>query len=439
MFASMVVGHPGIAYRVLSFAGIFVMLGLAYVLSKNRRAISMRPVFWGVVLQLIFGLIVLNPTAQSFFFDVVDGAIRKLLSFSEAGATFVYGTIEPHEVLKTDGTPTGPLIGTVSPPVKTFAFWILPTIIFFSSLMSVLYHFGIMQRVVYGIAWVMVRTAKISGAESLSTAANIFLGQTEAPLTVKPYIEKMTKSELFLVMLGGFSNAAGGVLAAYVGFLRDVPGIAGHLMTASILSAPAGVAVAKIMYPETEKPETQDILKVDTKSTYRNVFEAAAEGATEGMKLLLNVVAMLIAFVALVTMLDYLLHFIPIAGAPLSMSRLLGWIMSPVAFVMGIPWSEAPTVGRLLGEKIVLTEFIAFIHLGEIVNGTSAALSQRSVVIASYALCGFANFASIGIQLGGIGAMAPKRLGDLSQLALRAMIGGTITSFMVGCLAGVFT
>jgi concentrative nucleoside transporter, CNT family len=323
--------------------------------------------------------------------------------------------------------------------VKTFAFWILPTIIFFSSLMSVLYHFGVMQRVVYGIAWVMQRTAKISGAESLSTAANIFLGQTEAPLTVKPYIEKMTKSELFFVMLGGFSNAAGGVLAAYVAFLRDVPGIAGHLMTASIMSAPAGMAVSKIIMPETETPETAGKLALDTKSTYRNIFEAAAEGASEGMRLLLNVGAMLIAFVALVAMLDWGMSLIPFGGEPLSMARVFGWVFAPIAFLMGIPWSEAPMVGRLLGEKIVLTEFIAFIHLGEIVNGAEKAISGRSAIIASYALCGFANFASIGIQLGGIGAMAPKRMGDLSTMALRAMLGGTITSFMVGCVVGVFT
>lgn len=429
----------GALYRVISFCGLFVMLGIAYALSTNRRKISWRPVVWGVVLQFLFGVMVLTPAAQDIFFNVIDGGIRRLLSFSEAGATFVFGSIEPHKVLSPEGNPTDLIVGTVSPPVKTFAFWILPSIIFFSSLMSVLYHFGVMQRIVYGIAWVMVRTARISGAESLSTAANIFLGQTEAPLTVKPYIEKMTKSELFLVMVGGFSNAAGGVLAAYVGFLRDIPGIAGHLMTASVLSAPASVAVAKIMFPETEKPATEGQLALDTSSTYKNVFEAAAEGASEGMKLLLNVAAMLIAFVALVAMLDYGLSWIHLGGTPLSMARIFGWIFRPIALAMGIPWGESNAVARLLGEKIVLTEFIAYVHLGEIIHAKAAVLSERSAVITSYALCGFANFASIGIQLGGIGGMAPKRMPDLSQIAFRAMLGGTLASFMVGCVVGVFT
>ena len=426
-----------IGYRVLSFAGIFIMLGLSWLLSVDRKRIQWKPVAWGVVLSFVCTGILLSPTAQQFLFSYIDAGIDRLLSFADAGSTFVFGSTEPHRVLTPEGAPTDVIVGKVSPPLKTFAFWILPTIIFFSSLMSVLYHLGVMQRVVYGIAWVMVRTAKISGAESLSTAANIFLGQTEAPLTVKPYIEKMTKSELFLVMLGGFSNAAGGVLGAYIVFLRDVPNIAGHLFTANLLTAPAGIAVAKIMWPETEEPETRDMPKVDTKSIYRNVFEAAGEGATDGMKLLLNVGAMLIAFVALVAMLDYGLGLVHIGGDPLSMARILGWVFRPIALAMGVPWGESAMIGQLLGEKITLTEFMAYMHLGDAIHGTATVVSQRSTIIAAYALCGFANFASIGIQLGGIGGMAPKRMGDLSQMALRAMIGGSITSFIVGCLAGI--
>lgn len=428
-----------ITSRIVSFAGIFVMLALSWVLSVDRKRIQWKPVIWGIVLSFACALVLLSPTAQDFLFKWIDAGINRLLGFANAGSTFVFGSIEGHRVLNPDGTPGDVIQGQVSPPVKTFAFWILPTIVFFSSLMSVLYHLGIMQRVVYGIAWVMTRTARISGAESLSTAANVFLGQTEAPLTVKPYVERMTKSELFLVMLGGFSNAAGGVLGAYIFFLRDIPNIAGHLFTANLLTAPAGVAVAKIMWPETETPETREMPKVDTKSIYRNVFEAAGEGASDGMKLLLNVGAMLIAFVALVAMFDYGLGLIHVGGEALSMARVLGWAFRPIALAMGVPWNESEVVGKLLGEKITLTEFIAYLHLGETIRGTTVQLSQRSAIIASYALCGFANFASIGIQLGGIGSMAPKRMGDLSQMALRAMIGGSITSFIVGCLAGILT
>ncbi len=427
-----------VGYRLLSAFGILAILGIAFALSSDRKRISLRPVLWGVGLQLLLAAVVLTPSVQSFFFVWIDAGVRRLLSFSEAGSTFVFQSIEPHRVLNPDGSQTDVIVGRVSPPAKTFAFWVLPTIIFFSSLMSVAYHLGIMQRVVYGLAWIMQRTARISGAESLSTSANIFLGQTEAPLTIKPFIVKMTKSELFLVMVGGFATVAGGVMAAYVGFLPNIPGIAGHLVTASILGAPASIAIAKIMQPETESPETSGKLEFKVEKAHGNVLEAAADGASEGMKLFLNVIAMLLAFVGLVAMCDYALSFAHVAGEPLSMARILGWAFAPVAFVMGIPWAEAPLVGRLLGEKLVLTEFVAYIHLGEMTNGASPQLSERSALIASYALCGFANFASIGIQLGGIGALAPSRMPDLSKMALRTMIGGALANCLMGNVVGIF-
>ncbi len=436
--------------RGLSFLGIFVMIGLAWLISENRRAVRWRPVVWGVLLQLALGIVVLSPALSGFFFDVVDGGVRLLLSFSEKGADFVFQTTEVHQILGPDGDPET-FVGRISPPVKTFAFWILPTIIFFSSLMSILYHLGIMQRVVVGLAWVMQRTMGVSGAESLSAAANIFVGQTEAPLVVKPFIEKMTRSELHAVMTGGFATVAGGVMAAYVGFLKDIPGIAGHLVTASIMSAPAALAISKVILPETARSATSGGASISVERSAGNVIEAAARGAKEGMTLALNVAAMLIAFVGLIALVDWSLTLVPVGFCaekvalgwymegcePLSLSMILGWVFSPIAFAMGVPWAEAGVVGTLLGEKIVLTEFIAYIHLGEIIDGSTPLISQRSAVIASYALCGFANFASIGIQLGGIGGIAPSRMRELAELGLRAMIGGSLAAFMTGTIAGI--
>jgi len=457
--AGQAAGSVPFAQRALSFFGLFVMIGLAWLLSTNRRGVRWRPVIWGVVLQLVLGLLILNPTLQQGFFQWVDAGVRHLLSFAEAGADFVFQSVEPHQILDAEGEAVT-FVGRISPPVKTFAFWILPTIIFFSSLMAILYHLGVMQRVVWAVAWVMQRTMKTSGAESLSAAANIFVGQTEAPLVVRPFVERMTRSELMAVMTAGFATVAGGVMAAYVSFLRDIPGIAGHLVTASLLSAPAALAIAKVMVPEDGEPETAGTLEIKVEKTDRNVIEAAANGAATGVKLAINVAAMLIAFVGLIALVDFGLGLIPtgeeavarsrffgwtfvplavfgvIPDDPLSLSRIFGWVFAPLAFAMGIPWEEAPVVGRLLGEKIVLTEFIAYINLGGIMSGPNP-LSPRSAIIASYALCGFANFASIGIQLGGIGGIAPNRMGDLAALGLRAMIGGSLAAFMTANIAGI--
>jgi concentrative nucleoside transporter, CNT family len=422
-------------WRLVSFGGLFGMVGLAWLCSVDRKAVRWRPVIWGVGLQLVLGLVVLHPALQGSFFHAVDAGVHRLLSFSEAGANFVFQGVQPHHILDAQGQPEL-FVGRISPPLKTFAFWILPSIVFFSSLMAILYHLGIMQRLVWAIAWVMQRTMGTSGAESLSAAANIFVGQTEAPLVVAPFVARMTRSELHAVMVGGFATVAGGVMAAYVGFLRDIPGIAGHLVTASILSAPAALAVSKIMVPEDGEPATRGSVALRIEKLDRNVLEAAARGATEGVRLVLNVGGMLIAFVGLIAMADWALALVPLAGEPLTLSRILGWLFAPIALMMGIPWAEALAVGTLLGEKLVLTEFIAYIHLSEMIAAPEARISQRSAIIASYALCGFANFASIGIQLGGMGGIAPTRMGDLADLALRAMVGGSLAAFMTATVVG---
>lgn len=434
--------------RLMSAVGLVALIGLAWLMSEDRRAFPWRVVLWGLALLLGTGILVLSPEAQEFFFSYIDTGVRRLLSFSEQGADFTFQSVEPHQILDANGTPQF-FAGHISPPMKTFAFWILPSIIFFSSLMAVTYHIGLMQQVVKGLAWLMQRTMRTSGAETLSCAANIFLGQTEAPLMVKPFIDRMTRSELFCVMLGGFANTAGGVLAAYVSFLRDIPGIAGHLVTCSILSAPATMIISKVMLPEKETPVTGASLELPKDKLDRNIMEAAARGASEGMTLAINVAAMLIAFVGLMAMVDWGLSLLPASVCngmptagwvaeckPVSLSYIMGIFFTPIAFLMGVPWSESLRVGTLLGEKLVLTEFIAYVDLGKI-QASADPLSPRAAIIASYALCGFANFASVGIQLGGIGGMAPNRMGDLAGLALKAMIGGSIATFLCACVAGI--
>jgi concentrative nucleoside transporter, CNT family len=441
-----------IVYRLLSLSGIMFFLLCAWLLSVDRKNIAWRTIIWGVGLQFIFAIIVLHPLSQEFFFSMVSDAVNKLLSFAEAGATFVFSTMEAHEVTKVDLATQSKsnqlYIGTVTPAFKNVAFWIIfPTIIFFSSLMSILYHLGIMQKVVNVIAIIMQKTMGTTGPESLSTAANIFVGQTEAPLVIKPYVKDMHPSELHAIMTAGFATVAGGVMAAYVGILsKGIPNIAGHLVAASIMSAPASLAISKLMFPMpkslTDSPVKQEAIKKENldldhqETESKNVIEAAARGAAEGMQLVWNVLAMLVAFVGLMALLNAILGLIIIGDTPLSLQLILGWFFAPFAFFMGVPWAEANTVGMLLGEKLVLTEFVAYLHLGELMNGGEA-LSQRSATIASYALCGFANFASIGIQIGGIGGIAPERMSEIASLGIRAMIGGTLAAFMTATIAGV--
>jgi len=402
--------------RFTGLIGIVVLLAIAFALSNNRKQINMRIIGWGLGLQSIFAIFILKTPIGGPLFGFLDKAVRKLVSFSDEGSDFLFKSFVPDV-----GYPDAMI---------NFAFRALPVIIFFSSLMAVLYHFGIIQVIVKWIAKAMQKTMGTSGSETLCISANIFVGQTEAPLMVRPFISQMTKSELMAVMTGGFATVAGGILAIYVMWLADIPGIAGHLLAASVMSAPGALVMAKIIYPETETSETMGNLKITIDQKNTNAMEALGDGATIGLKLAANVGAMLIAFVSIVAMINYLLGF---AGT--SMESILGFIFKPLAWTMGVPWSEAGTLGTLMGEKIVFTELIAFGHLKELMS--SGAISDRTAIIASYALCGFANFGSIGIQLGGIGGMAPERKKDLAKLVTKAMIGGALASWLTATIAGL--
>jgi CNT family concentrative nucleoside transporter len=429
--------------RLRSLLGLVALTALAWALSVDRSRIAWRVVAWGLALQIVFALFILKTPIGAQIFSGANTVILALLGFTVDGARFLFGN------LVFDNVPVGvgsagqggfaPAAGQVANTGAFFAFNVLPTIIFFSSLMTVLYHLGIMQAAVKGFAWVMQRTMKTSGAETLSAAGNIFLGQTEAPLLVKPFVERMTTSELMCVMAAGFAGVAGGVMAAYVGMLVGAfPDIAGHLMAASVMTAPAAIVVSKLMWPETERPETADTLEIHVDKPDANVLGAAARGASEGLHLALNVGAMLLAFVALVFMLNGMLGWaaglVGIEG--LTLQSILGWALAPLAWLMGVPWADAPAVGGLIGVKTVLNEFVAYLQLGSMLAGVHD-LDPRSIVIATYALAGFANFGSVGIQIGGIGAMAPSRKQDLSRLGLRAMVAGSIATFMTACIAAM--
>ena len=401
--------------RLIGIAGILVLLCIALAMSNNRKAISWQLVAWGLGIQLLFAIIILKTPVGVPFFGAIDIGIKNLLSFSDAGSDFLFKSFR---------------YGVVEDPLMNFAFRILPTLIFFSSLIAVLYHIGIMQFIVKWIARLMQKSMGTSGSETLCVSGNIFVGQTEAPLLVRPFISKMTKSELMAVMVGGFATVAGGVMAMYVSMLGDIPGIAGHLLAASIMSAPAALVIAKIIYPETETSETFGDLKIAMDKKDDNIMEALSRGATNGMKLAANVAAMLIAFVALIAMVNAILGLMD-----LSLQQILGWLFSPLAWVMGVPWNEAGIIGSLMGEKLVLTELIAYGDLAELMITNS--ISDRSAIIASYALCGFANFVSVGIQLGGIGGIAPERRKDLAKLGLKAMFGGALASWLTATIAGL--
>jgi len=406
--------------RFIGILGIIAILGIAYLLSNNKKNIDKRLIIWGLGLQLFFGIFILVTPFGKPIFSWCDKAINKLLSFSQDGSNFLFASF---------------IDGQMHPAVINFAFYVLPTVIFFSALMSVLYHLGLMQKVIKVIAWIMQKTMKTSGPETTSISANIFVGQTEAPLVIKPYIQKMTNSELMAVMTGGFATVAGGVMAIYVGMLQNVPGIAGHLMAASIMSAPAALVIAKIMYPESEKVNKDEDINFTSnlnEPVEGNVLESLGNGATEGLKLAANIAAMLIAFVALVSLTNFLLSML---GT--SLETILGYIFMPLAFCMGAPWSEANILGSLLGQKIVLTELIAYMNLSAMEIGTPNGISEKTAVLASYALCGFANFASIGIQLGGIGSIAPERKKDLAKLVTKAMFGGALASWLTATIAGI--
>ncbi|MBC7795002.1 MAG: NupC/NupG family nucleoside CNT transporter [Clostridia bacterium] len=420
--------------KARSFLGVFVLLGIAFAMSVNRQRISWRLVIWGMALQLIFAVLVLVVPYGKTLFSYANDGVNKLIAFTDTGASFVFGSLyEGVAQGKTHG-PLSLIDGTSGDAASIgiiFAFHILPTIIFFGALMSVLYHWGIIQRVVHAVAWVMKKSMRTSGSESFAAAVNIFVGQTEAPLAVKPYLAGATMSELMAIMVGGFSSVAGGVLAAYVRFGID----AGHLIAASVMSAPASLVIAKIMWPETEKSETAGGQVKDPERTTANVIDAAAAGASDGLLLALNVAAMLIAFIALIACFNWLLGMVcGWLGFPgVQLGDLFGWAFYPLSWCMGVDTSDLLAFGKLMGMKISLNEFVAYIELGAIRHQ----IAPRTFTIATYALCGFANFSSIGIQIGGISSMAPARRSDLAKLGFRAMIAGAITTSLMACIAGL--
>ncbi len=402
--------------RLVSLLGLFVMIGIAYALSEKRKAIQWRPVITGVLLQIVFGLIIMKTTIGRNFFDTIGQGFNAILAYTTEGSKFLFGGL---------ATPSDSL-GFI------FATMVLPTIIFMSALMSVLYHIGIMQKVVELVARIMMKVMKTSGAESLASAANIFVGQTEAPLVIKPFISKMTKSEIMSLMTGGMATVAGGVLAAYVGFGVDPA----HLLAASVMSAPAALVCAKLLLPETEESVTAGVVKIDLPKTATNTIEAAANGASDGLKLAVNVAAMLLAFIALIAMLNGILGALGgLFGFPqLSFELIMGYVNAPIAWLLGVPWEDCFAVGSILGKKLVLNEFVGYLDL----IAVKGQLSERAAIITTYALCGFSNFSSIAIQVGGIGSLAPEKKSVLAAYGLKAMIGGTLACYMTACIAGLF-
>ncbi|NJK48463.1 NupC/NupG family nucleoside CNT transporter [Candidatus Gracilibacteria bacterium] len=400
--------------HLISLFGLVVFVGIAYLFSVNRAAIRWPTVLWGISLQLILALFILKTPIGLAIFEWLGNLVQQFLDLSDVGAKFVFGdSFAEHFV----------------------AFKVLPTIVFFSSFITILYYYNILPRVVSAIAFVMMRSMKTSGAESLSCAANIFVGQTEAPLLVKPYVASLTLSELHAVMTGGFATIAGGVMAAYISMGTS----ATHLIAASVMSAPAALAISKIFYPETEIPKTTGELNIQIEKTHVNVIDAATSGALDGLKLALNVAAMLIAFLGLVALVNAILGWLgqPLGLPKLSLEWMLSYLMAPIAWLIGVPWVDCPKVAILLGKKTILNEFIAYLDLSEMVKGDTPQISERAKILATYALCGFSNLGSIGIQIGGISAIAPQRQHDLAKLGLRAMIAGSLACFMTACIAGL--
>jgi CNT family concentrative nucleoside transporter len=424
-------------YNVLfGLFGLLVLLGIAWLASLERRSVDWKLVAVGVALQIGFAALVLLVPGGKDVFDALGQAFVKVLGFVGAGSNFIFGSLMDI-----------PKFGFI------FAFQVLPTIIFFASLMSVLYHLGFMQVVVKAMAWAITKVMRVSGAETTSVCASVFIGQTEAPLTVRPYIPKMTESELLTMMIGGMAHIAGGVLAAYVGMLGAGDPVKGafyakHLLAASIMAAPATLVIAKILRPETGQPLTRGTVHLEVEKTASNVIDAAAAGAADGLRLALNIGAMLLAFIALIALINWPLTWVGDVtglsawlGRPTDLAGILGYLLAPIAWVIGVPWADATTVGSLIGQKIVINEFVAYLQLADIVNGKVAgvALSEKGALIATYALCGFANFASIAIQIGGIGGLAPERRGDLARFGLRAVLGGSLATLMTATIAGVLT
>lgn len=426
--------------------GLFVILSITFLLSRSRRDINWRLVGSGLLLQFILAIFILKGEEMGaffaplgwpkMFFSWISSFFVLVLNFTTEGARFVFGDL------------------AVSPGVEGslgsfFAFQVLPTIIFFSALMSILYYLGIMQRVVQGMAWAVSRFLGTSGAESLSVTANIFVGQTEAPLVIRPFLDKMTYSELMAVMTGGMATIAGGVMAAYIQMLGNAfaqaQGLdlnaarllfAEQLLGASVMAAPAALVLSKMLIPETETPDTKGKVQVQIERTQKNVIDAAASGAADGLKLALNVGGMLIAFIALIAMFNYIIGWVTgFFGTVVTLQQLFGWVLAPLAWLVGVPWADAVSFGSLLGTKIVVNEFVAYLGLADSIE--AAALLPKTIVMATFALCGFANFSSIAIQIGGIGPLAPSRTSELARLGLRAVLAGTLANLMTATIAGV--
>jgi len=407
--------------RLMGFAGLGVMLGLAYLFSTHRRAIRLKTVLWGLGLQFFFAVLVLKTTAGREAIAFLASGVDRLLRLSEAGSRFVFGP------LGWQPTPDAPLY---------FAFTVLPPIIFVSALFAILYYYGIMQAIIRAFAVVMTRLMATSGAESLNAAASIFMGQTESPLAIRPYLSKLTQSELMTVMTAGMATVSGAILGAYIRIGVDPR----HLLMAVVMAAPAAVLLAKMLVPETETPATAGVVRVEVERQDPNVLGAAARGTTDGLYLALNVAAMLIAFLALLALVNVLFggaHDLFAALGfpyfPAKLEELVGWVFSPLAWLMGVSWKDAGAVGSLMGLRMVTNEIVAYAQLA----GAREALDPRSFAIATFALCGFANFSSIGIQIGGIGALVPERRADLARLGFRAMLAGTLANFMSASIAGI--
>ncbi len=418
-------------YNLVSLIGIIAMLGTAYLLSENRKKVNLKTMGVGVGLQIIFGYFVFFTNVGKTIFDILNKAAMRLLSFADVGAQFVFGPL------------------ALSPGVEgSFGFIImsqvLPLVIFFSALMSILYHLGLMQKIISFFSLIFTRSMKISGAESLCATTNLFVG-FESVLAIRPYVEKLTRSELMVVMTTGMATIASSVFGAYVKIMKPhFPNIAGHLITASLMSIPAAVVIAKIMVPESETPVTSGHIPSDEKKDSANIMDAAARGASEGAMFALNIGAALIAFVALVAMANYFVGFIGTGISSLTglsfdstLQGLLGYLLWPFSWLMGIPSADCAAISKLLGEKTIINEFVAYISFSQLLS-SGAQLSPRSVVIASYALCGFANFGSAAIWIGGIGTIAPGKRKELASLGIKSIIAGTLAAFMTASVAGFF-
>jgi concentrative nucleoside transporter, CNT family len=403
--------------RFTGLLGIAVLVGLAYLFSTARKAIQLKTVLWGLGLQLAFGLFVLKLGMGRRIFEFLGDAVNKLLSFAFYGSEFVFGGLGLQKSS----------FGFI------FAFQVLPTIIFIAAVFAFLYHIGVMQIFIRAFAWVMTRVMGASGAESLDIAASIFMGQTEAPLTIRPFLNSLTKSELMCVMTCGMAHVSGGIMAAYI-----ASGIeAKHLLTAVIMTAPGTLLMAKMLVPETEQPLTAGQVHMPQMEKEANFLGAISRGTSDGLSLAINVGAMLISFIALLALVDYLIGGVHshIHWFPTSLEQFFGWIFAPVAWMIGIPWKDASTIGYLLGTRMTINEVVAFAKLGQM-KGT---LDARSFTIATFALCGFANFSSIGIQIGGIGALAPEQRGQLAKFGIRAMLAGTMANLMSACIVGILS